>query len=299
MEESAGTVDEAFDKQKNTLSALWETFKNTIGQQAIMIGEQLAPAIKDVIERTGEWFEKNRELITDEVTDWIFTIIDYIEELKPAYDSIVQRISSWYAANSKIMKQGLADTLQAVASAVVSIAENIDLALIPLKAIVAAFKAWWTVIQYTISKIKSLIEYIGKIPSKIGLSFTGEGSSELPLSEKIAEMQGKLTDFSANVAQQGATYTIDTSGVTQALSDVSVDTTGVTRALINASQASAPAQVTEQSQQSNYYGGDTKTVSFGDINISLPAGTNTNTGNDWRQIVRNYIIPELQTAGAI
>jgi TP901 family phage tail tape measure protein len=38
-------------------------------------------------------------------------------------------------------------------------------------------------------------------------------------------------------------------------------------------------------------------ITIGAININLPAGTKADTGQDWRAITRNFIIPELQKAG--
>jgi len=38
---------------------------------------------------------------------------------------------------------------------------------------------------------------------------------------------------------------------------------------------------------------------MGDIIINLPQGAAASTGRDWRETVRQYIIPELQSAGVI
>lgn len=70
MENAAGSVDTAFGKQKVTLSSLWETFKNSIGKQAILLGEKLAPSIKDVIEKVSAWVENNQDLIQSKVVEF-------------------------------------------------------------------------------------------------------------------------------------------------------------------------------------------------------------------------------------
>ncbi len=68
MTDKAGSFDDAWKRYAKTLTAIWDTFKNTIGKQAILIGETLAPAIKGVIEWAGKWLEKNEEFITQQVS---------------------------------------------------------------------------------------------------------------------------------------------------------------------------------------------------------------------------------------
>jgi len=67
---SAGAVDTAFAKQQSTLHALWETFKNTVGKQAIILGEKLAPSIKQVIESLSKWINENQGLIKTKIVEF-------------------------------------------------------------------------------------------------------------------------------------------------------------------------------------------------------------------------------------
>ena len=70
MTDKTGAFDDAWQRYSITLTAIWETFKNTIGKQAILIGETLAPAIKGIIEVAGEWLGKNEEFITQQVSTY-------------------------------------------------------------------------------------------------------------------------------------------------------------------------------------------------------------------------------------
>jgi len=164
--------------------------------------------------------------------------------------------------------------------------------------------------------------------------FTGSGSSKLPLSEKIAELQNKFTNFSNYVSNMSTDYGIDASGATQALSSAleSVNTdyesklSGMVnyiaerqaeleevssgqkfsmyntyRNIIKGQIEAAKGQIedlvrtweTEQNLTEKYYGGNT-TTNLGGITINASGGN-----QDWRDIVRNQIIPELRTAGVI
>jgi len=62
-----GEVDEAFDKVKVTLTEVWETFKNTIGKQAIMLGEKLAPKIDEILTGMTAWVDANDDLIAQKI----------------------------------------------------------------------------------------------------------------------------------------------------------------------------------------------------------------------------------------
>lgn len=66
-----GAVDKAWKDYMKTLNAIWDTVKNIIGKQVILIGEKLAPAVKKMITVAGEWLAKHREFITLKFEGWI------------------------------------------------------------------------------------------------------------------------------------------------------------------------------------------------------------------------------------
>ena len=80
MGDVSGATKEAFDKQKVTLTALWDTFKNTIGKQAIILGEKLAPKIKEIIDKMSVWFDTNKDII-EQNSEVIKLLVSTIEIL--------------------------------------------------------------------------------------------------------------------------------------------------------------------------------------------------------------------------
>ena len=71
MANKTGAAESAWNRYKETLSAIWDTFKNTVGNQLILIGEQLAPLLKQVVSTVNEWLTANRKLITAKIAEWI------------------------------------------------------------------------------------------------------------------------------------------------------------------------------------------------------------------------------------
>jgi len=74
MADKTGAADKAWEDYKTTLNAILDTFNNIVTNQFIRIGEVLAPQIKKVVEKTGEWLEKNQKIITQNIA----TVIDAI-----------------------------------------------------------------------------------------------------------------------------------------------------------------------------------------------------------------------------
>lgn len=329
MGEKTGAADKAWQDYQGTLNALWETVKNTIGKQVTLIGEKLAPTIKKVIERTEAWMVKNRALITQEVGEWIEKIVEFLKGLKPAFDSIIKRIGAWYEANKGVMKMKFVEHLKKASTAIIKVSENVNIALIPVKALGKAFQTVGKFIGETAAKIVNFIEKLAKIPKKIAMKFTGKGSTETMLSEKIAEMQGKFGAFSSYVGGLQPQFNIDATGATSALSGVSDAIQSLYAEQIEKVMR-ATANVGTLAGESGYYskpfqqmasnklrgeeaglkylqelmgsaaagtGSAAGATNFGDIIINIPEGENSQSAQDWRDIVRNYIVPELEAVG--
>ncbi len=322
MENAAGSTDEAFSKQTSTLSSLWETFVNTVGKQAILIGEKLAPSIKSVIERTEAWMEANRDLITEELGDWIESLVDFAGKLKPAFDDIVARVGDWYQANENMLKMEFVEYLENAAIAITGMAENINLALVPVRALGMAFNAVGEAIAWAVMKVIDLVKWMWRIPTKITTLFTGRGSSERMLSEKITEMKGKFGGFSSYVDRLSPKFMIDATPATSALGDVARIQQGLLTGQGSRSVAmgdtgkrppetlgggaySLPAsslaarQPRTTSARSYTVGGGQPVYQFGDININIPESAAPQRPEDWRHTTREYIIPELKAMGAV
>lgn len=90
MAKKTGMADKAWQEYMKTLNAIWDTFKNTIGNQLIIIGEKLAPAIKKVVEKTGEWFKANEDIITQNFATVIDAIATVAEALAKVYGALAK-----------------------------------------------------------------------------------------------------------------------------------------------------------------------------------------------------------------
>ncbi|MBN1830294.1 MAG: phage tail tape measure protein [Deltaproteobacteria bacterium] len=88
MKNTTGAVDEAFEKQKHTLDALWNTFTTSIGKQVILLGDKLSPKLKEVLEKTTAWLEANRDLIAQKTGEHIDTIVSALSRFSENYENI-------------------------------------------------------------------------------------------------------------------------------------------------------------------------------------------------------------------
>jgi len=71
MADKVGSFDDAWKRYEITLKAIWDTFKNTLGKQAILLGEELAPKIKDVIQSMSTWLEANQDLLALQIPMYV------------------------------------------------------------------------------------------------------------------------------------------------------------------------------------------------------------------------------------
>ena len=209
-----GAVDKAWKDYMKTLNAVWDTFKNTIGKQLIEIGEKLAPAIKKVIERTGEWLKANKKLITGTIGGWIENIISIMGKLKDNIQSTFDRVQIWYYMNEDLIKSkikefierfiGACETLVPVIEKItgavkwlvkkfISLGEHLG---ITAAKIVGFFEKAWNKISGFVTKIKNLASK----PITIVTKFLGKGSSTLPLSEKVKEVDTLIQNYASKVS---------------------------------------------------------------------------------------------------
>jgi len=279
-----------------SLKSYWTEFKRLVMESGVMafLEEKLGALVAriDSMAASGqlrEWAESTAEVITyvlSEAIDWITRIASTIGSVMPAFDELRWRITDWYEANKELIKVQVVGFLKGVGEAIVSIAENIDILTAPLRGLIWLFKEVAQGAIWCAGKIADLVRWISKLSAtKAVLNFVGIGSPELPLSEKIDQIKKQVTDLSVHVSGQAAKYTIDGGGTTRALA-----------AMTGAEQGSGGVL---SGQTTAYYGGSTTNKSMGDIIINLPQGAAASTGRDWRETVRQYIIPELQSAGVI
>ena len=205
MKDKTGALEKAWENYKGTLSAMWDTFKNTVGKQAILIGEKLAPAIKKVLEHAGEWLKKNRELITSKVAEWV-------EWLQIKIESILPQLKQFWEGLGYVLK-----FTGEVAKGFHWLGEQIGI-------VAAKIVGFYEKVVGFYEKVKSL----ALKPIKLIADFVGRGSSEAPLSDKIQEMDEKIKSFFASVDGSSASTIVNIMGnsgtgekyATEALQDV-------------------------------------------------------------------------------
>jgi TP901 family phage tail tape measure protein len=71
MTEKTGGVERAWKAYARTLSAVWKTFKNSVMNQVILLGQQLAPHIKKVVNAVSGWIAENRALIRTGIVEFV------------------------------------------------------------------------------------------------------------------------------------------------------------------------------------------------------------------------------------
>ena len=184
-------------------------------------------------------------------------------------------------------------------------------------------------IEKQYNKLKATME----TPIKVKAQFKGKGSTETMLTEKIAEMQGKFGAFAGYIGGLRPQFTIDATRATAVLGDLTSMFQGLyagqlQRAitakqwLATVSQETGPYSRFSKEQAANRLAGAEAGLQYlraeisrsagasggtarmaggpaisGDIHIYVPESAAPQTPQDWREITRRYIVPELEAVG--
>ena len=70
MENGAQNVTEAFEKQKNTVSAQWQTMKNNLEVLSIQVGSALLPALNQALQAVTAFIDKIPAIV-EQLKDWV------------------------------------------------------------------------------------------------------------------------------------------------------------------------------------------------------------------------------------
>lgn len=65
MGTKTGSAESAWTRYEKTLRSIWDTFKTIINNQLVMIGERLAPKIKELVLLMGDWLKKMQDPIVE------------------------------------------------------------------------------------------------------------------------------------------------------------------------------------------------------------------------------------------
>ena len=179
MADKTGASAKAWENYEGTLNAVWDTFKNTISNQAILLGEQLAPVIKEVLGLVTDLFQKWRDPIADKFAEIVGTIEINARLLIPTFKEWVGIVKEWVAV---------------------------------------ARQKWIPSMEIVIGQIRTIIEVASR-GAKFVMQFIGEGSSEKPLTEKTIEMTNRVQGFADKVNAMDPQITVffDSTGAQKAI----------------------------------------------------------------------------------
>jgi TP901 family phage tail tape measure protein len=107
MTRKTGASTDAWNRYKDTLPAIWETFKTNIGKQVMIIGESLAPSIKIVLQGLSDWVEKNRSLLSVNIAERIAGWTVGIKDLASKIDEIITKAKDIITITAKVGKEVL------------------------------------------------------------------------------------------------------------------------------------------------------------------------------------------------
>ena len=101
----AGSLASAWQQYGGTLSAIWDTAKNQIGEQIILLGEKLAPKVKEVIGDFSKWLEVNQEMIQAGFTEWVDEFVNSIGKID--FDKLASGAAKLAEGLTKIVQAGV------------------------------------------------------------------------------------------------------------------------------------------------------------------------------------------------
>ncbi len=106
MKEKTGAAEDAWQRYKGTLTAIWDTFKNTVGKQLIMIGEQLAPALKDTIKWVSGLLDRWRDPVTERFANIVGNLEVRVRLLVPKFKEWAKIVrDEWLPAARGILEK--------------------------------------------------------------------------------------------------------------------------------------------------------------------------------------------------
>lgn len=199
MNDTTGAASAAWDDYSSTLQSVWETFKNAVGKQAIMLGQELAPSIKEVLGNVVSWLEANRSLIAQGVAEWIGKMEVAIRQNLPTLQEFISYVKQ--------------------AMEVVTVFGN---AILKAVKWFTDFSAW---LGESAAKVVLFAEKVGRLlgviqdlgTAKATVKFEGEGSSVTPLGQKVDEMTGKIGSFADYVSSLKPVMLADFTPISDAL----------------------------------------------------------------------------------
>ena len=224
MKEKTGASADAWEGYEGTLNAVWDTFKNTISNQATLLGESLAPKLKEIVETVSAWLEANRDVITQKFSDWITKVSESADRFLIVAKDVIVKVVEWEKESNALIES--TKSLFAV-----------------LSGFAKAFDVVGTSIGVGLAKYVDFTDAIREATltdAEINLKLTAELSPKVPLSKGLAKAEDLVLSFGDTVkklSDENLEITIDGGQVTREVETMKVAINGYIQTILKASDS--------------------------------------------------------------
>jgi len=219
MTGKTGAQTEAWERYRTTLKSIWETFQATIGQQLIIIGEQLAPELKRlsrvVSENIVPAFHTMRSTGQEVITmfNWMGDRIGWLA-------AKIEQFFNFIGKRKEVLVDflGTGSTTKPLGEKTTELAAKIEQffnfigkrkeVLVDFLGTGSTTKPLGEKTTELAAKIEQFFNFIGK-RKELLVDFLGTGSPTKPLGEKTTEMADRLSKFASDVNRLHPTLTVD------------------------------------------------------------------------------------------
>jgi tape measure domain-containing protein len=318
LQQWAQTVADKYVEVSNRIMELGRSAWAWAQTAGTYIQANLVPAMQTVADQAHVWWLMNEDLVKSQFLDWMA--------------KAATKTKAFFTAVNRIIKDGKLEewagkTFYALTNLTDGLVGTIDLA--------KDLKGWMTELADSFVAAYLKIERLWKkldnfarqdFKGKMKILFTGTGSTERPLSEKLAEMQGKVGGFSSAVASMGSSWNLDMTGISSGIGMFQDVLVKQVQRLVDAEQYAGSlngnigwnSDIFRQQAQNQVKGAraglstlvnimgpsaggsaapaaaSSRSVTVGELHVHLPAAASIRSDTDWREVTRRYIVPELE-----
>ncbi|MBI2550867.1 phage tail tape measure protein [Candidatus Uhrbacteria bacterium] len=153
MENGAQSVTEAFEKQKATVSAQWQTMKNNLEALSIQVGSALLPALNQALQAVTAFIDKIPAIV-DQLKDWVENN-DWVQGALIALGSILTGLAISVIPSLVVSLGSLIATVAVAAAPFVAIG-------LLITAIYVAIKNWDQITAFVQDVWNKVVDYTMK-----------------------------------------------------------------------------------------------------------------------------------------
>ncbi len=153
MENGAQNITEAFEKQKNTVSAQWQTMKNNLEALSIQVGSALLPALNQALQAVTAFIDKIPAIV-EQLKDWVQNN-DWVQGALIALGSILTGLAISVIPSLVVSLGSLIATVAVAAAPFVAIG-------LLITAIYVAIKNWDQITAFVQDVWNKVVDYTMK-----------------------------------------------------------------------------------------------------------------------------------------